>query len=640
MLQRFKHWGLVAGAILVGLSVTACAQVSPAQLIPRLNGSDSTDQALTDSAADSSTSSVRLNARTDANATPGAAPALGAGQVAVSRGSIEETFAMTGRVAGVGETDVNFNGSGKVDVIGVKPGDKVDTGQLLIQTESQQIVKDLNAARTRLDNDAARVEQAIAQSQSQARAQQQDAAKRAADDESRRQQAIQDAQNALRAAQDNYDKIAAGPSSMDVRTAQTAVANAQAALAKTTADRDALAKGPNPNDVRTAERNLAAAQTQLDKAQSDLDKLTGGPDPNAVAAAQRDVTRAQTALQVAQATKVDKINVTQAQKDALVSNAQLNLQDAQDRLNELKQPPAASDVAIAQRNLQVAKQTADAAKQALDQVKQGADQATIDAANQAVDNAQAGVDNAQDRLDELTSHPTPQELQAAQARVDQARTALTNAQKPVQQGAAPDNSADQFNIQLLQKAVAQDQSDIDTLQKQLDDTKLLSPVAGVVTAVQVHVGDTVDPTRPVVSLAQSGAPMVAVDLTDQEAQKVAVGQAAHVSLGGGAPIDATIASMSPNTAAGVGKTALLKLTWPSDAPTIGSAAEVAIVTQHKDNVLLVPKKAVRSAGTRKFIQYMNGTSRKVSNVEVGITSGDMVEITSGLTEGQVVVVGP
>jgi hypothetical protein len=66
---------------------------------------------------------------------------------------------------------------------------------------------------------------------------------------------------------------------------------------------------------------------------------------------------------------------------------------------------------------------------------------------------------------------------------------------------------------------------------------------------------------------------------------------------------------------------------------------VGIVVQNKDNVLLVPKKAVRSAGTRKFVQYMSGSSRKVANVEVGIVTDDMAEIVSGLTEGQIVIVG-
>jgi multidrug efflux pump subunit AcrA (membrane-fusion protein) len=413
-------------------------------------------------------------------------------------------------------------------------------------------------------------------------------------------------------------------------------------LNKATADRDSLHRGANATDVRAAERLLAGAQTDLDRAQADVDRLTRGPDPAAVAAADRDVARAQTALQVSQAVKVDNTSVTQAQKDAQIANARLNLQDAQDKLTAIKQPSAASDVVIAQRNLQVAKAAVDAARQNLDTVKKGPDQATLDAADQAVDNATAVVANAQDRLDEIQSHPTLQELRDAQDRVTSAQMALTNAQKPGASVTAYDDTTDQFNIQLLQKTVAQDQADVDSLEKQLTATRLVAPIAGVVTAVQVRAGDAVDPTHAVVTMSTGGAPVVNVDLTDQDAARIKQGQKAHLVLDGqtATPLDATLVSVTPNQAAGVGRTATLQVIWPKDPPAIGTTAQVTIIAQNKDGVLLVPKKAVRSAGTRRFVQYISGSSRKVANVEVGITSDDVAEIVSGLTEGQVVVVGP
>src|SRR5207248_2637893 len=143
-----------------------------------------------------------------------------------------------------------------------------------------------------------------------------------------------------------------------------------------------LQRGANPTDVRNAERGVASAQTDLDKAQAEVDRLTRGPDPVAVAGAERDVQRAQTALQVAQSQKVDGKEVTQPAHDALVANAKLNVQDAQDKLSALKQPPAASDLAIAQRNLQTAKSNLDVATQTLNAIKQGPDEATLDAAQQ------------------------------------------------------------------------------------------------------------------------------------------------------------------------------------------------------------------------------------------------------------------
>lgn len=641
MLVRFKNWRLVVGALLIGLSTTGCAQLSPAALVPRLNGSDG-GQATTDSSPDAT--SVRIGASATTNGTTAATPsALGPNQAVVSVGSIDETVSVLGRVAGAGEANVTFPGSGKVEAVAVRAGDKVEVGQLLLQTDSSQIQKDLTSARTRLENDAARVQQAMDQSAVQGHAQQVDAAKRAADDAQRRAQATADAQTALRKAQDNMDKVQAGPATTDVRTAQTVLSNAQATLAKAQSDFDTLQRGANPADVRAAQAAVTNAQTDVDKAQIQVDQLNKGPDQAAITSAEREVQRAQVALQVAQAARVDP-STTQTQHDAGVANAKLNLQDAQDRLTAVKSPPApsASDVAIANRNLQSAQAALELAKQRLDSVKSGPDQATLDAAQQAVDNAQALVDNSSDRLDELMSHPTPQELRDAQDRITQAQKDLGNAQKPAVASAPVDDGSTQFNIQLLQKAVATDQADVDALQKQLDGTRLAAPFAGVVTNVAVRAGDAVDPTHSVVTLSTGAAPVVNVDMTDQDAVKVKQGQKAHLVLDGtnAIVIDATLASITANTAAGVGRTATLQVNWSNDLPAIGTTAQVSIVVQRKDGVLLVPKKAVRSAGTRRFVQYVSGTNRKVANIEVGIVSDDMAEIVSGLAEGQVVVVAP
>ena len=128
----------------------------------------------------------------------------------------------------------------------------------------------------------------------------------------------------LRKAQDDFDSVAAGPSSTEKRIAEATVATTQASLTKAQADLDRLQKGANPDDVRAAERAVASAQTNVDTAQGEVDRLTRGPDPAVVRSAERDVERAQTALKVAQATKADGTNVTATQRDALIANAQLS----------------------------------------------------------------------------------------------------------------------------------------------------------------------------------------------------------------------------------------------------------------------------------------------------------------------------
>jgi len=638
MLIRPKTWCAVAGAVVLTLSATGCAQI-----VPRLGVTENdptTDPAL---AAASPTVTVKLS--TDQTGAP-QAPAtssgpLGAQNVAVRKGSIDLPMSLTGRVAGSEEAQITFPGGGKVEVIGVKPGDTVQAGQLLLQTETTEMTKDLNAAQARLETASLRLQQAQAQTQAQRNAQQRDAAKRASDEAARRQQAVQDAQVNLRKAQDDFDRVAAGATSTEKRIAEATVATATATLAKANADLERLQKGANPDDVRAAERAVASAQTNVDTAQAEVDRLTRGPDPAVVRSAERDVERAQTALKVAQATKADGINVTQTQRDALIANAQLSLQDAEDRLAKAKQPPDARDLAIAQRNLQVAKTALDQAKERLDLVKQGPDQGTLDAAQQAVDAAQSTLDNAQDKLDETYSHPTAAELRAAKDRVDLAQAALTRAGSPSNTDITVDDAGAAFDMEIMEKGLAQEQANVATLEQKLAETKLLAPYAAVVTSVNVRVGDTVDPTHAALTLAKPGSPVIRMDLLEQDAAKLMVNQPATIVLDGTtATLNATIANITAN-ANGSGRVAQARVDWGStEVPKVGRTSQVTVVLQHKDNVLLVPKKAVRTAGARTYVQYMSGTTRRIANVEVGITNDQDAEITNGLTEGQIIVVGP
>jgi hypothetical protein len=65
-----------------------------------------------------------------------------------------------------------------------------------------------------------------------------------------------------------------------------------------------------------------------------------------------------------------------------------------------------------------------------------------------------------------------------------------------------------------------------------------------------------------------------------------------------------------------------------------------VTVQTKDDVLMVPKKAVHTTGDRHYVEYLAGSSRKVADVDVGISSDTDTEITRGLAEGQLVLVGP
>ena len=74
-------------------------------------------------------------------------------------------------------------------------------------------------------------------------------------------------------------------------------------------------------------------------------------------------------------------------------------------------------------------------------------------------------------------------------------------------------------------------------------------------------------------------------------------------------------------------------------PAIGMNASVTMLLEIKEDVLIVPTRAVRSDNGREVVTVMSQDQTTTTNVRVrtGITNGDQTEIISGLEEGQVVL---
>jgi multidrug efflux pump subunit AcrA (membrane-fusion protein) len=65
---------------------------------------------------------------------------------------------------------------------------------------------------------------------------------------------------------------------------------------------------------------------------------------------------------------------------------------------------------------------------------------------------------------------------------------------------------------------------------------------------------------------------------------------------------------------------------------------VSIIVQQRENVLLVPNRAVRSIGKTKTVTVVNeGQSSEVS-VTLGFSGDSQSEVVGGLREGDVVVI--
>ena len=67
-------------------------------------------------------------------------------------------------------------------------------------------------------------------------------------------------------------------------------------------------------------------------------------------------------------------------------------------------------------------------------------------------------------------------------------------------------------------------------------------------------------------------------------------------------------------------------------------ANVTIVVEQRDNILLVPNRAVKTSGKQKIVTVLKDGKPTPVNVTLSMSGDAQSEVTSGLNEGDVVVI--
>ncbi|HEX2033294.1 MAG TPA: biotin/lipoyl-binding protein [Chloroflexota bacterium] len=693
MIERLRSRWVFGGAALLILLSVACVRIAP-EAWSRMAAPPDDLKALEDAGRQAQPATPA------GQAAPGLGLVTGQQAVAVKRGSITEFVNVTGRLAGQEEVPLSLPAPGRVQVVNVKAGQTVKAGDMLLELDSRPIQRDLSAARARLDADVVRLRQMQTEVQNRQRqaererqltqagnqralAEAEAALVRTTADLARvragalpadreaADAAVVAARAALERAEADLARLSAGPSEADLAGAQQQVTASRLTLQKAEADLAKLQRGADPAAVRTAERELAAAQAEFERAQGELNALTGGPDPYEVRAAEREVERAQIALRAAETIPAD--DASRASRETLLGTARLGLKEAQERLARLREPPRPSAVEVARRNVDNARLGVEGAKERLEAAKRGPDQLTVDTAQAAVEGARLGVQSAETRLQalqqgppqdqisaatnavnaarsavgiaearraELLSHPTEAELREAQNRLTAAQAAydrIAAELRPLTQDVDPRS----YEVQLLEQTVANDRGQVELIERELAATRLQAPFDGTVVAVHVRSGDPLEPAQPAIVLTKPGEVVVKAEVGDREGSKLVQGQEATVQPEGKgvAPISAVLASLS-GSETGLGLALRFQLGLPEgmQPPPFGTAAQVAIKVSQKDGVLLIPEKAVNSAGARRWVEYLDGTTKRIADVQLGLSSGGEVEVLDGLQEGQTIVV--
>lgn len=198
-----------------------------------------------------------------------------------------------------------------------------------------------------------------------------------------------------------------------------------------------------------------------------------------------------------------------------------------------------------------------------------------------------------------------------------------------------------LDLRAQELTVKQREGTLFTAQQNLDDHYIRAPFAGVIAKVNVKKGDSVSAGTAVATLV-TRQKIAEVSLNEIDVAQIKAGQ--KVTLTFDAVPDLTITGQVAEVDA-VGTVSQGVVTYgvkigfdtQDDRVKPGMSVSAAIITDVKQNVVLVPNSAVKSNGNSQYVEILVNGAPQSKNVETGLSNDTMTEIVSGLKEGDQVV---
>jgi RND family efflux transporter MFP subunit len=339
--------------------------------------------------------------------------------------------------------------------------------------------------------------------------------------------------------------------------------------------------------LKTAQSNLASAQVSYDQTKNDLNF--------ALRTAQANADSAKTSLAAAQADNTQNPNSLIVAK-ANLETATITLQKAQADYNT-----------VAWRG----------------DVGMTSQAAALQTATIAYQSTLASYNIAAAKINDAA-------LKSAQTTYSNAQVALEQAQKNLE-----------TKLATAQATLDNAKLNVEQAQRNLDDAKLVAPYDGVISVVNYGIGDNA--TGTATTIVDLSVLQVKVTVAEVDVAKIKLGQTATMTLDAltGKTYNAKVIAISPVgtiTQGVVNYIVTLGITDADGSIKPGMTANLTVEVERRDNVLLIPTRAIRTQGTQRTVTVAYKGQNISTPVTIGLTNDTSAEITSGLQEGDVVVI--
>lgn len=269
------------------------------------------------------------------------------------------------------------------------------------------------------------------------------------------------------------------------------------------------------------------------------------------------------------------------------------------------------------------------------------------------ENAKSSLTRAKQNLEDANLEIASLQRELATARAKQTIDKLEVDQGRAESDINSANAQINYNAQIesLKETLQEAEDDKNQVQEQLEafeafvgeDGCLYAEGTGIVTQVAYSAGDRLQNTGVMVAYATPGDMTISVDVTQEDIVDLRVGDKVDITFtayqdisyeGTIQSINTTATSEDSNT---VSYTVVISVEGDTTLLYGGMTADIIFVTEQKEDVLYISRKAIVEQDGKTYVYYKNALGgRDLKEVVTGISNGVDVEIVSGLEEGDTI----
>ena len=201
-------------------------------------------------------------------------------------------------------------------------------------------------------------------------------------------------------------------------------------------------------------------------------------------------------------------------------------------------------------------------------------------------------------------------------------------------------SASDQPIKAAESAVRQAKVGLDSASDAYRDTTIKAPSSGIVTNLVLEEGSIATNTQPAMVILDDSELLIGINITENMVNNLVVGQEVGVNI---QAIDYYNEGRISSIGSSIEASSLMygaEITLEKVDPDIktGMHAKVEIVTESREDVIVIPSQAVLIRNNREIVYLVQDDKAVVVEVKTGLDNGSIIEVVSGINAGDEVVI--